>query len=429
MKRLFTFLFLCLSFRLLEAQDQEVFDRYFENAVLRVDILHGVSAEQELIIADDLCREPFYAGSRIRLINDMNLGNYRYDVFDSASGKLIFSESYSNLFEEWQSTEEARAGGKKMFHESLRMPFPKQTIRLVLTARTKQGTSHSVYQTYIHPLSNRIRRESVRTNVRYKELQVRRAPAQAVDILFVAEGYTAAEEKSFFRDAQKLMNVFLNYEPYKTYADRFSFRAAFVASQESGTDEPDAGVYKNTAINSSFNTFGIARYLTTADNKTLRSVAAGAPYDQIVILTNSARYGGAGFYNLYSIFSARMNHLEDVFIHEFGHQFGALGDEYEGGFTDGYYSLSVEPWEPNLTIQTTREKIKWGSLIADDTPLPTPPTQQFRGVIGLFEGAGYVSKGIYRSQLYCIMRGFETKQYCAACKNHLTRVIRFYTED
>lgn len=117
-------------------------------------------------------------------------------------------------------------------------------------------------------------------------------------------------------------------------ADRFNFRSAFVASPESGTDEPDKGLFARTALNSSFNTFDIARYLTTLDNRSVRDAAGSAPYDQIVIVANSSRYGGAGFYNLYSIFSADMNYLDDVFIHEFGHQFGALADEYEGGFTD-----------------------------------------------------------------------------------------------
>ncbi len=419
-----------LSFQslLLFSQNPVPYDTYFENAVLRVDFYHGIDPCNELIVQDALVREPFYAGGKTRLINDMNLGNYQWTVTDSATGKTIFAESFSDLFEEWQSTDEAKSGVKKFFHESIRMPFPKNTVKLVMTARTKKGRTQTVYQALINPLSGRIIREQPGKKAEYSDLKIAGDPAKAVDILFVSEGYTASQRGKFDSDARKLTEMFLKYEPYASMAGRFSFRSAFVPSEESGTDEPDKGIYRRTALNSSFNTFDIARYLTTLDNKTIRDIAGSAYYDQIVIVANSSRYGGAGFYNLYSIFSSDMQYLDDVFIHEFGHQFGALGDEYEGGFTDGYYDLAVEPWEPNLTIATTRGKIKWGRLIDQATPLPTPNDETFKSAVGLFEGAGYVSKGMYRSQLFCIMRGFQTKNYCAACKDHITKVIRFYTE-
>ncbi len=409
-------------------QEPAAFDAYFEDAVLRVDIHHGIDAGNDLIVHDALIREPFYAGSKTRLINDMGIGNYRYDVRDSATGKLIFSESFSDLFEEWQSTDEAKSGVKKFFHESLRIPFPKNSVRLTITSRNKKGQTKTIYQATLNPLSNKILRENPRKDVSVKDIRVKRDPSKAVDILFIAEGYTSGEQDKFNTDVKKLNDFFLKYEPFQSMADRFNFRSAFIASPESGTDEPDKGLFARTALNSSFNTFDIARYLTTLDNRSLRDAAGSAYYDQIVIVTNSSRYGGAGFYNLYSIFTADMNYLDDVFIHEFGHQFGALGDEYEGGFTDGYYDLTVEPWEPNLTIETNRAKIKWGQRIDKKTPLPTPNDEKFRDATGLFEGGGYVAKGIYRSQLHCIMRGFQTKNYCSACRDHLIRVIKFYTD-
>ena len=412
----------------IQAQNNVSFDTFFENAVLRVDFYHGIDPENELIVQDALIREPFYAGSKTRLINDMNLGNYQWTVTDSASDKTIFAESFSDLFEEWQSTDEAKSGVKKFFHESVRMPFPKNTVKLAMTARTKKGQSKSIYQTIINPLSNKIIREEPTKSGGLTNHSVKADPAKAIDILFLSEGYTVSQRKKFHFDVEKLIKMFMTYEPYASMPDRFNFRSLYVYSEESGTDEPDKGIYKRTVLNSSFNTFDIARYLTTFDNKTIRNIAGSAYYDQIVIVANSSRYGGAGFYNLYSIFSSDMQYLDDVFIHEFGHQFGALGDEYEGGFTDGYYDLTVEPWEPNLTIATTREKIKWGHLIDKSTPLPTPNNDQYKSIVGLFEGGGYVSKGIYRSQFYCIMRGFQTKNYCAACKDHIKKVIKFYTD-
>lgn len=198
---IYTFLFfLQTSFAF--GQELSPFETYFEDAVLRVDIHHGIDAENDLIVHDALIREPFYAGSKTRLVNDMGIGNYRYDVTDSATGMLIFSESFSDLFEEWQSTDEARSGVKKFFHESLRMPFPKNTVQLTIISRNKKGQTKTVYQTNINPLSNRIIREKPRKDLTVTDIRVKREPSKAIDILFLAEGYTAGEMDKFNADVK-----------------------------------------------------------------------------------------------------------------------------------------------------------------------------------------------------------------------------------
>ncbi len=428
MKQLWTLLLILASASGMVFGGSSSFETYFTDGVLRYDYYHGISDKEDMIIPDAVIFESYYAGSKTRMINDMNLGHYRYQVFDSLSRQLIFSESFSNMFQEWQSTDEAKTGVKKVFHESVRFPFPKQTVLLVIEARTKKGDFAALHRVYINPRSHRIIREVPRQDVRTGDLLISGEPDKCIDIVFVAEGYTAEQQDKFIADARKLITLFQTSKPFGAYMMKFNFRYAAVISQESGTDEPDKGMFRRTALNTHFNTFEIARYLTATDNKAMRDAAGAVYYDHPVIVANSSRYGGAGFYNSYSIFSADMDYLKHVFVHEFGHQFGALADEYEGGFTEDYYDLSVEPWEPNITTAKERKKIKWGEYILAETPVPTPNDEKFINTVGLFEGGGYMSKGIYRSGLHCMMRSFKVDTFCVACNEHLKKVIRFYTE-
>ena len=192
----------------------------------------------------------------------------------------------------------------------------------------------------------------------------------------------------------------LDQAPFAEHRGELAIRLVAAVSRESGPDEPSKGVFRDTAANTAFDTFDAERYLTTADMKTLREVAALAPYDTIVVMVNACRYGGGGIFGAYSIFSADSEYADYVLVHEFGHGFGALGDEYFNSATgideEEMYAPGVEPWEPNITAQTIREKVKWRHLIDPGTPVPTPDTDAYDGVIGVFEGAGYKAKGLYR---------------------------------
>lgn len=402
---------------------QTEFNKSFADGMLRMDFYHGVDKDRHLIIPDALYREPHYAGRTDRLMGDLTLGSCRFIVTDSADGKVLFADAYSSMFDEWQHTQEAMSGGRKVYHESIRFPFPRNTVLVRLEVREYQGNFSPIYERYINPLETNIIRISPASPFDSGDLLIVGPVTDKIDVVFLAEGYTSGETSKFKKDARRLLDLLLAAEPFRSYAARFNFRYVASVSQESGTDEPDKGVFRNTILNSSFNTFNVARYVTSADNRTMRNLAAPVPYEHIVVVTNSYRYGGAGFYNLYSLFCSDMPYLADVFVHEFGHQFGGLADEYDGDFTDTYYNLSIEPWEANITTTTDKARVKWHDHIKATTPVPTPNDTMYRDVVGVFEGAGYSNKGMFRPQLYCIMRSFEVRSFCAVCRDWLVRTI------
>ncbi len=129
-----------------------------------------------------------------------------------------------------------------------------------------------------------------------------------------------------------------------------------------------------------YNTFGTPRYVLTEENKSLRDIAGAVPYDFITILVNDNRYGGGGIFNLYTtcftkaVKEGKEWEMDYVYVHEFGHCFSGLGDEYynsQVSYVD-FYPKDVEPWEPNVTRTNTKENLKWRSFIAPETPIPTP---------------------------------------------------------
>ena len=135
--------------------------------------------------------------------------------------------------------------------------------------------------------------------------------------------------------------------------------------------------------------------------KTVHDMAADVPYDYLIILVNSSRYGGGGFYNFINVCTADHKLSSNVFVHEFGHGFGGLADEYytsEVAFED-YYNLKVEPWEPNLTTLVDFDS-KWRDLVDPSTPVPTPREGKYNSIVGVYEGGGYTSRGIFTLQSY-----------------------------
>ena len=254
-------------------------------------------------------------------------------------------------------------------------------------------------------------------------------PAKNVDIVFIPEGYQRSEMGKFKQDAQHFADALFNYSPFTENKDKFNIHIVEAYSKESGTDIPGENIWKNTIVNSNFYTFGTERYITTMDVKTVRDLAGLVPYDQIYILVNTEKYGGGGIYNFYNLCVTDNSYSELVFVHEFGHGFGGLADEYwtsDVGVQD-YYDLSVEPTDPNITTLVDFES-KWKDMIDKDTPIPTPDTKEYDNVIGAFEGGGYVEKGIYRPYRDCIMKSLQTNEFCPVCRKALENMIIFYTE-
>jgi hypothetical protein len=404
---------------------QVKFDDYFLDKTLRFDFM--LAGDHDTTIAYPLVmkEEPFYGGSLHNLVDPFNYGNLRYFIHDLETGKLIYSRGYGSLFQEWQTTAEAKKISRT-FYEVATFPFPKRQVSFVLKKYMKDGSLQTVYETIIDPDDYFILEEPVK-KTGYTRISGRQDHHEAVDLAFIAEGYTAEEMDKFHADVKRLADILFDYAPFREYRDKINIWAVDAISEESGTDIPGEGIYKKTALNSSFYTFDLARYLTTFDIKSVRDYAAVVPYDNIIVLINSERYGGGGMYNYYSGTTSDHPLTPQVFPHEFGHGFAGLGDEYYTSDVayEEFYPFDVEPWEPNLTTLVNFES-KWKDMIEEGIPLPTPATEEYRDKVGLFEGGGYSAKGIYRPQVDCRMKSNEAESFCKVCEEALRQMIEFY---
>ncbi|OFX21772.1 MAG: hypothetical protein A2041_13940 [Bacteroidetes bacterium GWA2_31_9b] len=266
-------------------------------------------------------------------------------------------------------------------------------------------------------------------NIPYKKLIDNGDPANKVDLVFLAEGYTINEMEKFESDAQRMVSYLFSQEPYKLFSNKFNVWIVNSPSENSGTDIPGANIYMNTAMNSNFYTFDSERYLTTNDVKSVRDIAGIVPYDEICILVNSNKYGGGGVYNHYAITTVDHILSEKVFIHEFGHSFAGLGDEYYNSSTsyNDFYNLAIEPWQPNLTTMVNFDS-KWKSMIDKNTPIPTPRKSEFNSILGVYEGGGYLDKGIYSPMMDCRMKSNEANGFCPVCSKAILDMIMFKSE-
>lgn len=422
MKKVFLFLFIATA-----AYSQVSFEEYFENKTLRLDYFHTGDKDNDYYSIDELIEEPFWGGSKINLVDKFDYGRYRFKVFDEESNILIYSRGYSTLFNEWQTTEEAKHT-VKTFSETIVFPYPKNPVRVEFYSLNKKNTPVKKFEYHVDPQNYFIKTE--RTD-EYEKFDVLSSgdPSVNVDIVIIPEGYKESEMELFKNDCEKFAGYLFNSSPFRESKDKFNIYGILAPSIDSGTDIPAEDLWNNTLVNSTFYTFDLERYLMTSDNKTLRNVASNAPYDQIYILVNHGKYGGGSIYNHYSVCVNDNQFSEFVFVHEFGHGFASLADEYftsDVAYQD-FYSLDVEPLDPNLTTLVDFES-KWKDLLDENTPIPTPATEEYRDVIGAFEGGGYVEKGVYRPKQDCSMKSIVIDGFCPVCKRALQEMIDFYSE-
>lgn len=411
-----------ISFQASHAQ----FGKYFRNQTLRFDYVHSGNFGEEYITADEFIREGKWAGPRINLADPFDYGSYQLRVYDKASGTLVYSRGYSSLFIEYQATDEAKSQCGS-FPESVLLPWPKKPVRIEIHSRGKDMAWKKTFETDFHPKKDnaaKIKQKGYPVEIIHNGGK----PGRMLDIVFLPEGYTAEEMDKFRLDCARYRDYLFDTRPYGDYREKISIRAVMAPSGETGTDNPGDSVYRNTLLNSGFYTFNSERYLTTADFKTVRDVAAAAPYDQVIILVNHPKYGGGGIYNFYAITTVDDKHSGFVYTHEFGHSFAGLGDEYQGSGTasDDYYDLSKEPWEPNITTLVNFES-KWQDMLPPGTPVPTPDTDEWQDKLGVFEGAGYMPRGIYRPYRDCSMNVIKFDNYCPVCRRAIIKMIGYYT--
>lgn len=421
-KFLLLFTFIC-TWSALSAQ----FDRFFHDRTLRIDYVHAGNHDSEFYYFDEMLEEPFLGGSKINLIDTLRYGEYFFEVVDLAMDSVIYSRGYGSLFSEWQTTAEAKLT-TKAFTETVVFPFPKHDVRVDFYSRNNKGEFEKKFEYVVDVKSYFIRKER---RLEYPSFDVHLSgePAKMVDVLILPEGYTKDEMEVFVNDCREFAKHLFSFEPYSANSYKFNIRGVLAPSPEPGCDIPADNIWRKTLLNASFYTFDSERYCMTPDNKSVRDMAANAPYDQIYILVNHKKYGGGAIYNYYSMSVNSNSYAAKIFIHEFGHGFAGLGDEYynsEVAYSD-FYPLDVEPWEQNITTLVDFEN-KWKDMIDPGTPIPTPATEEYTNVTGVFEGGGYAAKGIYRPSIDCLMHTFTGTVFCAPCNKAIQQMIDFYAE-
>ena len=408
----------------LKVKGQVEYDKYFTDNQLRIDYYLFGNADTVSYALDKLVKEPKWGGPRAQLIDDMNYGMYLFEVTLPDSDEVLYSHGYNLLFGEWQTTDEALKTSKG-FHESVVMPFPKAPVDVIFYAKNDRLELIKQMKITVNPDDYFIKPAPKLPyaiyNV-YGDFPVE----NAVDIVLLPDGYTEQEMGKFVQDCQFFVNSLFSYAPYDRYQDRFNVRAVLVPSQDSDITMPGDGLYRNTALSCSFWTFDSERYCMTYDNETMKTLAGQVPYDQIYILANTMKYGGGGIFNSYCVSTTGDSYASDVIIHEFGHGFAGLADEYAYDGTDNY-NLKVEPWEPNITTLVNFES-KWNDMIGKKTPVPTPVDKKYENTVGVYEGAGYQLHGIYRPMIDCLMNTFNGEKFCPVCERAIERMIKLYTE-
>lgn len=405
------YLILFLAFISLESSAQ-CFEQYFRDSTLRLDYIFAGDFQRQEIYLDELSQSNRWYGRRQRLSELPVEGNGQVTMYDKATGKVIYRHSFSTLFQEWLATSEAKQV-RKSFENVFLVPYPKLPVTITIElkdyhAKTMASLTHEVF-----PQDILIRKIGQKSQTPYLTLQQAEDTTCCIHIAFVAEGYTKEQLGQYLDDCQTAIASLFQHEPFKSLRNRFNVIALLSPSNDTGVSQPAEGLWLDTAVGSHFDTFYSERYLTTLHLKRLHDWLAGTPYEHIIILANTEHYGGGGIYNSYNLCYTRGEKFRPVVVHEFGHSFGGLGDEYPYGDDDPMYFTDTEPWEPNLTTNT-KTPIKWQNLIDE-------------GKAGLIEGGGYLSHGVWRGLEDCRMRTNEYSEFCPVCQQALKRLINFYT--
>jgi hypothetical protein len=441
---------------------------------MRVDYFHTGDAKQELFSFDEAVIEPaVWSGRAGRELDQLNFGAYGFDVRDAASKTLLYSRGFGSIFDEWSTTDEATKV-TRTFHESVRFPAPRAPVTVTIRKRVGSGTSwRDLWTTTVDPKNMFVNPAPPEPSPgRLIEFEKNGDPATKVDLLLLGDGYTAGERRKFEADSKRLLAVLFATSPFKERRTDFNVWGLMPAAAQSGISRPSTGVHRSNPVSSTYDAFGSERYILAFDNKAFRRHASYAPYDVVEIVVNARTYGGGGIYGLYSTVAADSAEAPYIFVHEFGHHFAALADEY---YTSPVAYLPSttreEPWEPNVTALLDPATLKWKDLVSTGTALPTPwPKEAYekrsrayqevraklradnrpeaemealfarnkrddaemfaksRGIVGAFEGARYEATGYYRPEADCIMFT-RTDFFCAVCRRALERVMDTYSRN
>lgn len=406
----------------------QVFADHFADKTLRVDYIFNGNASGQAICLDGLSALPTWAGRKHHLAELPLQGNGQIVMRNAASGKTIYTTSFSSLFQEWLETDEAR-NVTKGFENTFLLPYPLQPVEIEITLLDPRRNVRASMKHIVHPNDVLIEQKGNSHITPHKYLLHNDSPEKCIDVAILAEGYTLQEIQTFYEDADIACKSIFDHEPFKSMKKRFNVVAVASPSTDSGVSVPRLNEWKHTAFGSHFSTFYSDRYLTTSRVKAIHDALAGIPYEHIIILANTEEYGGGGIYNSYTLTTAHHPMFRPVVVHEFGHSFGGLADEYFYDYdvmTDTY-PLDIEPWEQNISTQVDFAA-KWKDMLSENTPVPTPAEVSENYPTGVYEGGGYSAKGIFRPAENCRMRTNEYPAFCPVCQRALRRIIEFYTE-
>jgi hypothetical protein len=439
---------------------------------MRLDYYHTGDATKEVFSVDRVVIEPLpWPGDVSRSIDNSNLGKYFFEVRDQKSKRVLYSRGFASIYGEWETTDEAKAM-MRTFSESLRFPAPNAPVEIVLKKRNAKNAWVNIWTTSVDPKDIFIDRSKPRAPARLIPIQKMGDPSTKVDFLILGDGYSAREARKFEADARRLTEVLFATSPFKEHRKDFNVWGLCPAAAESGISRPSTGVYRDSPLGATYDAFGSERYVLTFDNRGLRRVAQFAPYEFIEVLANNRTYGGGGIFNLYSTVAADNGFANYVFVHEFGHHFAGLADEYyTSPVSYAPATERIEPWEPNATALLNPANLKWKDLVLPDTPISTPwnketyeqasreyqkrrtqirkdnrpesemealfrenlaheqamfRKEKYWGRVGAFEGSMYEAKGYYRPEVDCIMFS-RTNHFCAVCRRAIEQVIAQYS--
>ncbi|MDR2979589.1 MAG: IgA Peptidase M64 [Bacteroidales bacterium] len=414
--------FLLFGTSIVSAQN---FDQHFENKILRIDYHHIGDAKSESFEMKSFHAGGEWNGTRAYLTQPFEYGSILFEVYDSVTHELIFKRSYSTLFDEYKATERAE---KEIgyFEECVNLPFPKKSIKFTFTSNSRKREATLKYTGYFNPKTTTCQPFVKEHDV--MDLHIGGKPDQCLDILFIPDGYTKEEQEKLEKDMQRFADYVLDCSPYNENKKMINIRAVRAFSEESGITDPNKGELKKTLLNSSYNVLDLDRYLMCLNVWKMNAVADDAPYDHVVLICNSTKYGGGGIYNFYCTVNSEHQRSAYVIVHELGHGVGGLGDEYytsEVSVRD-YYPEGIEPVDPNLTTLVDFDT-KWADLIESGLPVPTPAVEENRAKVGVYEGGGYVAEGVYRPYISCTMKDAVYNRFCPVCTRVLIETFKYYS--
>ncbi len=406
---------------------------------LRIDYVFSGTDKASEISLDRMYSFDGWAGRRVNLDSVPLKGNGQISMTDIATGKVLYRLSFSTLFQEWQTSEEA-AFVRKSFENTFLLPMPSERALIKVELYDSKGVVSASLKHVADPSDILIRHLNPDAP-EHRYILKSGDPAEKIDVAVVAEGYTAGEMDEFYEHAQVAVDAILAHEPFGRYRDRFNFVAVALESNDSGVSVPRENLWLDTAVGSHYDTFYMDRYLTTTCVNMMHDKLCGIPYEHIVVLANTDTYGGGGIYNSYTLTTALHPAFKPVVVHEFGHSFAGLGDEYyyETEEHVAFYHPDSEPWEQNITTLYDFES-KWNDMLPKVIQIPTDVPEDGtvwsrieegaspESQIGVYEGGGYQTRGVYRPYPDCRMKTNGAPVFCPVCQRAIARIIEFYTE-